>query len=79
MSDKPMILETAKKQFKTWYKTLYHNKTIHGEQLAWSAWRSAIIQDRKEMLANLEPEDYQAVLTKRWMRKEVSALGDSSI
>jgi hypothetical protein len=77
VNDKQEIIKSTRQAFEKWNRTRYHNRTISGDELAWQAWQAAILNDRKEQLAELEPEDYQAASPKHWLRKEVSALKKS--
>lgn len=77
MSDSNGILAEIRKRFDTWNRTNYHNRTITGDERAWEAWRAAILTDRQVELADLEPEDYQAVHPKHWLRKEIATLKKS--
>lgn len=77
MTDANFILAEIRKQFDAWNRMNYHNKTITGDRLSWRAWQAAILADRKAALADLEPDDYQDVRPKHWLRKEITALKKS--
>lgn len=76
MTDKEEILKAKRAAFDKWNRSRYHNHTLSGDELAWSAWREAIANYLQTYLDEDSELSDRCLITinRGWAKKRVRYL-----
>jgi hypothetical protein len=79
VSDKIEILKAERAAFDEWNRARYHNHSISGDGLAWSAWQAGIAHYLKDQLdENSDLSDRCLITMSRgWAKKMIRAFREA--